>query len=94
MKFRSPRLPKQFEGSNLTRPPSRGFRSIDAESNRHAAPAPGESRGLTTVETLPDAPADNKCGPPSDVPIWQGFYHSAIMRSGLIGQFDLKSSTL
>jgi len=29
MKFRSPRLPKQFEGSNLTRPPSRFFFKID-----------------------------------------------------------------
>ena len=67
---------------------------IERLARQAAAPASGESRGLTTVETLPDAPADNKCGPPSDVPIWQGFYHSAIMRSGLIGQFDLKSSTL
>ena len=77
MKFRSPRLPKQFEGSDLTRPPSGFFFKVDRRrSVGRAAQLRGEARGLTTVETLPDAPSDNKCGPPSDVPTWQGFYRA------------------
>ena len=31
---------------------------IERLARQAAAPASGESRGLTTVETLPDAPAD------------------------------------
>jgi len=50
MKFRSPRLPKQFEGSNLTRPPSRFFFKIDRRREfRPRGPSFGNARLVRNV---------------------------------------------